>query len=213
MDKDLFKYKGMKTIIIILAFLTVIQGVTIILQAKFLAKAVTSLFYFGMDSQVFISITFFLVGFLLRYSIIAVKDKIVYHYADATASAIRKAVLTKLFKLGPRYSKQKGTGDLVTLVMEGTKQLRDYLELFIPKLVSFGLLPLMFAVYIWMLDVRSAIVLIVTMPIAIVFLILLGIVAKAKADRQFASYRVLSNHFVDSLRGLETLKFLGLSKS
>jgi ATP-binding cassette subfamily C protein CydD len=32
-------------------------------------------------------------------------------------------------------------------------------------------------------------------------------------DRQLKSYRTLSNHFVDSLRGLETLKFLGRSRS
>ncbi|MBA5819033.1 thiol reductant ABC exporter subunit CydD, partial [Escherichia coli] len=31
------------------------------------------------------------------------------------------------------------------------------------------------------------------------------------ADSQFETYRVLSNHFVDSLKGLETLKYLGLS--
>ena len=32
------------------------------------------------------------------------------------------------------------------------------------------------------------------------------------ADSQYETYRVLSNHFVDTLKGLETLKYLGQSK-
>ena len=43
-------------------------------------------------------------------------------------------------------------------------------------------------------------------------MILLGLAAKNKADSQYDSYHLLSNHFVDSLRGLETLKYLGISK-
>ena len=44
-------------------------------------------------------------------------------------------------------------------------------------------------------------------------MILVGMAARNQTNRQLASYRVLSNHFVDSLRGLETLKVLGRSKS
>jgi ATP-binding cassette subfamily C protein CydD len=43
-------------------------------------------------------------------------------------------------------------------------------------------------------------------------MILLGLAAKGKANHQYKSYQLLSNHFVDSLRGIETLKYLGLSK-
>ena len=39
-------------------------------------------------------------------------------------------------------------------------------------------------------------------------MILLGLAAKM-ADSQYEIYRVLSNHFVDTLKGLETLKYLG----
>lgn len=43
-------------------------------------------------------------------------------------------------------------------------------------------------------------------------MIILGLAAKSKADRQYAGYQRLSNNFVDTLRGLGTLKQLGLSK-
>lgn len=43
-------------------------------------------------------------------------------------------------------------------------------------------------------------------------MILLGLAAQKMADSQYETYRVLSNHFVDTLKGLETLKYLGQSK-
>src|SRR5699024_12435020 len=47
--------------------------------------------------------------------------------------------------------------------------------------------------------------------IVILFMILLGLAAQKMADKQYATYRILSNHFIDSLKGLETLKYLGQS--
>jgi ATP-binding cassette subfamily C protein CydD len=58
----------------------------------------------------------------------------------------------------------------------------------------------------------SGILLLLTMPVLIVFMILLGLAAQKKMDDRWASYRVLSNHFIDSLRGLPTLYYLGISK-
>jgi ATP-binding cassette subfamily C protein CydD len=62
-------------------------------------------------------------------------------------------------------------------------------------------------------DTSSGVILTLTMPIIIIFMILIGMTARKQMDRQLKSYRTLSNHFVDSLRGLETLKFLGRSRS
>ncbi|HJV31404.1 MAG TPA: thiol reductant ABC exporter subunit CydD, partial [Bacillales bacterium] len=100
----------------------------------------------------------------------------------------------------------------VTLAMEGITKFRHYLELFFPKLLNMVFLPAMIFFYIFFENARSAVILFLALPILIIFMILLGIAAKSKADKQFASYQILSNHFVDSLRGLETLKYLGLSQ-
>ncbi|MCC9848406.1 thiol reductant ABC exporter subunit CydD, partial [Streptococcus agalactiae] len=52
----------------------------------------------------------------------------------------------------------------------------------------------------------------IVFPLIIIFMIILGYAAQAKADKQYESYQVLSNHFLDSLRGIDTLKYFGLSK-
>lgn len=35
---------------------------------------------------------------------------------------------------------------------------------------------------------------------------------RTRAIKQFGNFQVLSNNFIDSLRGIDTLKYLGLSK-
>lgn len=213
MGKDLFLYKGMKRILAIITGLTIIQTAAIILQAEWLNQAVTGLFNGKRIASLYPVIGFFLLAFLVRHAVTAVRQKIVYQYAAQTGADLRKRFLEQLFRLGPRFAKKEGTGRMVTLAMEGISQFRRYLELFLPKMVSMAIVPALVVIYVFFQDKTSALILILALPILIVFMILLGLVAQKKADRQWKSYQTLSNHFVDSLRGLETLRFLGLSKS
>ncbi|MDM5144149.1 ATP-binding/permease protein CydD [Lactococcus lactis] len=40
----------------------------------------------------------------------------------------------------------------------------------------------------------------------------IGYAAQGRAERQYKTFQYLSNHFLDSLRGISTLKYFGLSK-
>ena len=62
-------------------------------------------------------------------------------------------------------------------------------------------------------DIRSGVTLLIVFPIIIIFMIVLGYAAQSKADKQYAAFQMLSNHFIDSLRGIDTLKLFGLSKN
>lgn len=212
MGRNLMAYKGIKTVLLGLSALTLLQAVAIIFQAKWLAEAITHLFH----GESFISqiplIGCFIAAFLARQLLQLIIKKICFRFAEATVADMREAFLESVFKLGPRYTRQEGTGNLVTFLLEGAGKLRDYLELFLPKLVSNMITPWLVLVYIWMHDDISAVILLVTIPILVAFMILLGLAAQKKMDSQWKAYRMLSNHFVDSLRGLETLKFLGRSK-
>ncbi|MEC2310218.1 thiol reductant ABC exporter subunit CydD [Bacillus atrophaeus] len=213
MGKDLFLYKGMKRILTMITVLTLIQTAAIIMQAEWLSEAVTGLFNGKRITALYPVIGFFLLAFLARHAVTLVRQKIVYQYAAQTGADLRKSFLDQLFRLGPRFVRKEGTGQMVTLAMEGISQFRRYLELFLPKMVSMAVVPAAVVIYVFFQDRTSAVILILALPILIIFMILLGLVAQKKADRQWKSYQTLSNHFVDSLRGLETLRFLGLSRS
>ena len=71
--------------------------------------------------------------------------------------------------------------------------------------------PLVIMVYAIVIDWVTALALFLALPSVLVFMFLLGKLARAHAAKRFQTYKQLSNHFVDTLRGLETLQFLGLS--
>ncbi|WP_339296733.1 thiol reductant ABC exporter subunit CydD [Paenibacillus sp. FSL W7-1279] len=212
MGKDLLGYKGAKTVFFLVAVCTLAQSMAILLQAKWLAEAVSALFAGSTLQEQGETIALFLLAFLARHGISAVQQGFAQRFAEETGTSLRKQLLDELFRNGPSFVRSEGTGNVVTLVLEGIGKFRKYAELTIPRLMGASITPALVWLYVFMTDRISGIILLVTMPILIVFLILVGLAARKQTEQQLDSYRMLSNHFVDSLRGLTTLKFLGQSR-
>lgn len=212
MGRGLMKYKGIIPVMGILAGLTLIQTIAIIMQAKWLAEVISALFAGGKLQEQAGGVGLFLLAFVLRQCCGLLMQRTAAGFAERTGLSLRKQMLTRLFELGPRYAGKEGTGNLVTLVLEGVTKFRTYLELFLPRMLATGITPALVWIYVFMLNRNSAVILLLTFPIIIVFMILIGMTAQRHTMRQLKTYKLLSNHFVDSLRGLETLRFLGRSK-
>lgn len=210
--KEILHLKGIKGTFVFLFALSLLQGAAIIMQAVMLSHAITNLFNGEKLSDQFLPFLLFAAAYLARQVLIFFRDQWMEHFATDSGTAIRRELLEKLFSLGPKYTQKKGTGNLVTMALEGVTQVETYLKLFLPKMMNMLLIPPMIVIYMFTLNPSSAGIVVLVLPILFFFMAMLGIAAKRKADKQYESYQVLSNHFVDSLRGLETLKLLGLSK-
>lgn len=211
MDRKMLSYHGAKMVLLLLAILTVIQTAAIITQAYYLAEAISSLFGGDLFHHVIKDLVVFFVALVVRHVLNVLKKNISYNFAAETSKNYRERLLERIFQLGPRFIRKEGSGQTVTLVMEGVMRYRRYVELFYPKIMNAIFIPSFIVLYIFYENFRSGLILVLTFPIVIIFMVLLGKAAKSKADSQYESYQLLSNHFVDSLRGLETLKYLGLS--
>lgn len=212
MDRTLRELPGIKAVLVQLFMLTLVQSVAIILAAKWLAEGVSSLFAGEPLPQQFGIMGLFVLAFLIRHGMASLKQKVAYRFAERAGTDVRKRLLERLFQHGPKFAKSEGTGHLVTLVLEGVSQFRTYVELFLPRMIGTSLTPALLLAFIFTQDAVSGVILVVTMPLLIVFLILIGLAARKQTEGQWHTYRTLSNHFVDSLRGLETLKVLGQSR-
>lgn len=212
MDKNLLKLTGIKPILLFIGILTMVEGAAIILQAKWLAEIIASLYNGNTFQEQYVKIILFLLAFLGRHFLHTIQQNIATRFAEKTSKELRSHLMQKLFELGPKFTKKQGSGNIATLVLEGVMQYRTYLELFLPRMLATGVIPGMIILYVYWNDLLSGVILTVTMPILIVFLILVGMAASNQMNRQLVTYKILSNHFLDSLRGLETLKFLGRSK-
>src|SRR5699024_2881439 len=180
----------------------------IIAQAYFLASAVTALFFAGSFKAVLTDVVLFFGAFVLRYICQHIETFFAETYAKQTARLLRKQVLQAYFHHGLSFVQQIGTGHLVHLVMEGVDKIKSYVEIIGMRMLKTFIIPAAIVVFVYFFDPISAVVLIVTVPIVVIFMILLGLAAQKMADKQYETYTRLSNHFLDSLKGLETLTYL-----
>ncbi|MGR6763970.1 thiol reductant ABC exporter subunit CydD [Paenibacillus sp. T2-29] len=213
MDKAWFELKGIRPVMLLLAALSLLQGAAVIAQAIFLAKAVTDLFNKNPLVMAWPSLALFFAAFAVRHTMIWLQRRTAGRFAEAAGASLRERLLARLFERGPGFAAREGSGKLVTLALDGMDRFRNYLEISIPRMIDMMAVTLLVLVYVFTLDMISGVILTTTMPILVGFFILLGLAARKQADKQWRSYRLLSHHFTDSLRGLQTLRFLGRSRA
>nr|WP_155431282.1 thiol reductant ABC exporter subunit CydD [Secundilactobacillus folii] len=195
-----------------IAVLMLIQSLMIIIQARALSVAVVGLWNQQALATIVVPTAIFAVSFMCRHAITVAQNRVFYPFVEKTTGDMRERLMTKLFRLGPSIVEKTGTGNMVTMALEGIDKVQTYLMLIIIKIMDMGITPWVILIYIAFLQWKEAIFLLIIYPVIILFMIILGLAAQSKADRQYEGYTRLSNNFVDTLRGLGTLKQLGLSK-
>lgn len=127
-------------------------------------------------------------------------------------TSLRERLFAHIIKLGPAYSRGQRTGELTAAAVEGIEALDAYFSQYLPQLVITALVPLSILFFVFPIDLLTGIVFLVTAPLIPLFMILIGNNAEVVTKRQYATLRLLSAHFLDSLQGLTTLKLFGQSK-
>ncbi|MDO1604896.1 thiol reductant ABC exporter subunit CydD [Lactobacillus sp. YT155] len=211
-DKRLFRLPGIKQLFTMLAGLTVLQAFVILLQATFLSRALVNSWEQKPLNTIYIPTLLFFVSFLIRHTLTLLKHRYLHTKAQQITDDLRSSLLDKIYTTGPKMIGKRGTGNLVTTALDGMDEAENYINLVVEKMINMMIIPLVLLVYIYFQDVKSGITLTILVPLIILFMIILGYAAQDKANRQYAKYTILSNHFLDSLRGLPTLKMLGLSE-
>lgn len=192
--------------------LYVLQAFLILGQGLSLAALLTGLWQgHSLLSQIY-GLGGFIACYLLRHGLTEIGNDWLDKYSANAAQNFRQQLLKKVFALGPVIVQREGTGNMVTLALDGIKEVENYIRLIYSKVISMMIIPVIILVVCFWLDWISGIVMLLVYPLIVLFMIILGYAAKAKADRQFAAFQILSNHFIDSLRGIDTLKYFGLSK-
>ena len=210
-DKQILKIKGMKSLMIKLVGISFLQALFILFQCIFLSKIITNLFKGQSLEKQTIYIALFAFNFVMRQVIHTISEKLSSHFAHKAAMNMRGDLMKKIYKLGPCLVQKEGTGTMAVTVMEGISNIENYISIISIKIIEMMVIPTTLIIAILYNDILSGLILIAVFPIVIIFMALFGNAAKAKADRQYKGYKLLSNHFIDSLQGLDSLKILGKS--
>ncbi len=209
-DKQLFKIDGAGSILKKLAGLEILQAFFIVGQALALASVLSKL-WVGQPLDWLLLITF-AACFIARQLISTLRDSMLEKYSGRVAEELRQQLLNKVFRDGQALVQKQGTGSLITMSLDGVDEVRQYIKLIYSKVLTMMIVPVLIFVGMLFLSWTSAVILLVMYPLIVLFMIILGHAAQDRAIKQFGNFQVLSNNFIDSLRGIDTLKYLGLSK-
>lgn len=211
-DKAILALPGIKKILLFLLGLGVVQACLVLGQAVALSRTVTALWYGEALLDQAIWVAAFLLCFICQQVMRYLQDALLESYAAKQANSLREQLLDKVFLAGKTLSQTSGTGTTTATVIEGTDQVANYIRLMLPKITEIATIPPLLLVVAFALDWVSGLIMLVTFPFIVLYMAILGGSARERAARQYGDYQKLSNHFVDSLRGLETLKLFGISK-
>jgi len=177
-------------------------------QAWFFSQVVAGVFLEGATLS---SVWNFLISILgiivLRAVFLWVSEISAHEAAIRIKSNLRRRLMQHIIALGPLYARGERTGELITTVVEGIESLEEYFSKYLPQLFLAVILGFVFP-----LDWKSGLILLLTGPLIPVFMILIGKLAEKKYLQQWQSLSWMSAHFLDILQGIATLKVFDRAK-
>lgn len=144
----------------------------------------------------------------VRALAILVQERTAHRAATDAIADLRSRLVAHAARLGPRGAAGRGA-DLATLATTGLENLRPYLVGYVPQLLlSATVTPLCLVALGWM-DLTSAVIAAVTLPLVPIFMILIGTLTVGRSERLLADTRTLWSQMLDLVEGLPTLRALG----
>ena len=126
--------------------------------------------------------------------------------ADRAMANLRGRLVDHLVRRHPGGLRDRHTGDLVADAVQGVDALEALFARYLPQLVLGAVLPPAIVVYLLGLSWPAALALAVTLPLLVAFMVLLGRRAREHTERRWRVLGLLSGHFLDVVRGIDTLR-------
>lgn len=129
-----------------------------------------------------------------------------YLSSKAVKRTLREKIYAKQLRLGTSYSEQVKTSEVVQVAVEGVDQLETYFGAYLPQFFYAMLAPLTLFAYLCFVNVPSAIVLLICVPLIPVAIAAVQTWAKKLLSKYWGQYTALGDTFLENLQGLTTLK-------
>jgi ATP-binding cassette subfamily C protein CydD len=185
----------------------VLNGIAIVGQAYFIAQILQGVIIDNLVPAALSNEFYALIGLLLIRALLAqVRERLSFEAGKRLREDIRQAVLNKLVTLGPVFIKGKPAGAWATLVFEQVEDLHDFYAKYLPQMMLAGFIPLLILACVFPLNWAAGIILLATAPLIPLFMILVGMGAADANRKNMQALSRLSGHFMDRLKGLQTLK-------
>ena len=146
------------------------------------------------------------VAVVVRFVCTKLTSYLGYLSSKAVKKTLREMIYKKLLKLGSSYKEKVQTSEVVQVAVEGVEQLETYFGAYLPQFFYAMLAPLTLFVVISFVNLPSAIVLLICVPMIPVTIVAIQRWAKKLLSKYWGQYTALGDTFLENLQGLTTLK-------
>ncbi len=119
---------------------------------------------------------------------------------------LRDRLYEKLIKIGISYHQEVATSEVVQIAAEGVEQLEIYMGRYMPQFYYSMLAPLTLFLIIAPFSFKSAIILLLCVPLIPLSIIAFQKIAKRIMKKYWNTYADLGDTFLENIQGLTTLK-------
>lgn len=210
-DKRLFALPGAKSAIAWCIATSLLLAALMVGQAAALAWALTLLWGGSALSGVAAQLGAFALCFIGKQAATNIQAKQLELFAAARTEEFRQELSKHLYEGGAPLTQKLGTGAASTLCLDGIDNIEQYMSTALPRTVALVTVPFVLLAVIVFQDWVSALIALLVFPAIILQMVLIGSTAQEEAGKQHREYQRLANHFIDSLRGIDTLKYFGRS--
>lgn len=178
-------------------------------QSVCLAYAIVQLWGGASLFSVRIPLAGFFVAFVCRLGASWAQSAYACRFAEQASARLRRSYMDALAQAGPRLVHRIGQAAAVLNATDGIAQVRTYVADVVPKRTSMIIVPLCLCIAVALFDPLSGIIAFVCLPFIMIFMRLIGHTASDDSARRHEGFTQMSNHFIDALRGMSTLRAFG----
>lgn len=182
----------------LVANIVMMTSITILLSDLYIYKETSTVF--------FDTVIVMLAAMFVRFGCAAGASKMSYLSSKEVKKTLRRLIYEKLLRLGVSYQEQTTTSEVVQVAVEGVDQLETYFGAYLPQFFYAMLAPLTLFIYLCFINVPSAVVLLICVPLIPVAIAAVQTWAKKLLSKYWGQYTALGDTFLENLQGLTTLK-------
>jgi ATP-binding cassette, subfamily C, bacterial CydD len=187
--------------------------VPVIVQATVLAGIVTRAFGRDPAARLGAAVAALVAAFAVRGALAWGMEVVGRRAAASVLSELRLDLARRRLRTQPLPTDGVQSGEIVAASVQGVEALEAYFARYLPQAVLATVVPVVVLVYVAFVDITSALIMLVTLPLVPVFMWLIGRYTEQRTREQWSALRRLSTHFLDVVRGLPTLRAFGRARA
>jgi thiol reductant ABC exporter CydD subunit len=174
-----------------------------------IARIVAKSFAGAPLSSLGLEFALLVVAFLLRGAFAWGMEVAGRRAAWSVLSELRLALAERRLRTQPAAIDGTDGAEVAAVAVQGIEALEGYFARYLPQVVLASVVPLLVIVWVAFVDLESAAIMLLTLPLVPVFMWLIGRHTEQRTRERWQALRRLSVHFLDVVRGLPTLRAFG----